>query len=90
MAIIIDDDEETNIMDHLVASQTPARSTTDCVLSTPVQALANASTGVSGSKQSSLATFFVKSSEVSWLLEVFLDDHLYLLSSQPCFQCQYG
>lgn len=65
MAIIIDedDDEETNIMDHLVASQTPARSTTDCVLSTPVQALANASTGVSGSKQSSLATFFVKSSE---------------------------
>lgn len=79
MAITIDgnDDEETNIMDHLAASQTPApRSTVGgLLLSTPVPAVANASTAGAGSKQSSLATFFMKSSEkVSCLLQqVFLD-----------------
>jgi len=60
-----DDEEETNVIDHLAASQTAApRSTASGILmSDSIQAVANASTARAGSKQSSLSTFFLKSSE---------------------------
>ncbi|XP_024377040.1 uncharacterized protein [Physcomitrium patens] len=66
MTITIDehDDEEASAIDHLAMSQTRAPSTAgDMLLSTSVQAVANASTTGAGSRQSTLSTFFLKSSE---------------------------
>lgn len=82
MTITIDehDDEEASAIDHLAMSQTRAPSTAgDMLLSTSVQAVANASTTGAGSRQSTLSTFFLKSSEkVSYLLQqTFLDSILY-------------
>lgn len=92
MVIRIDgnDDEETSVMDHLADARTPARRSTagGVLLPTPAQAVANASTAGAGSKQSSLSTFFMMSSEkVScWLQQVYLNERLCYLSTEPDFQ----
>ena len=79
-AIDGNDDEETTVIDHVAASQTsaPRSWASEMLLSTSIQAIANASTAGAGSKQSSLSAFFMKSSEkVSSLFQlIFLDDHL--------------